>query len=54
MRNITYKTYDRLGIKLLTRLWLGFSHLSKQKFRHTFADSLNPLCSCSLQTEFTL
>ena len=26
---------------LLTRLWLSFSHLSGQKFRHTFKDSIN-------------
>ena len=51
--NRTYKIYDPLGIKLLTRLRLGFSHLSEHKFRHNFADSLNPLCSCSLETEST-
>ena len=49
--NSTYKIYDPLGIKLLTRLQLGFSHLSQHKFRHNFTDSLNPLCSCSLETE---
>ena len=47
----SYKIYDPLGIKLLTRLWLGFSHLSEHKFRRNFADSLNPLCSCSYCTE---
>ena len=51
--NSTYKIYDLLGIKLLTRLRLGFSHLSEHKFRHKFADSLNPLFSCSLETEST-
>ena len=54
IENSTYKIYDPLGIKLLTRLRLGFSHLSEHKFRHNFADSLNPLCSCSLETESTL
>ena len=52
--NSTYKIYDRLGIKLLTRLWLGFSQLFEHKFRHNFADSLNPICSCSLETESSL
>ena len=42
--NSTY-TYN-----LLTRLRLGFNHLSKHRFRHNFAGSLNPLCSCSLET----
>ena len=45
---------ERIGIKLLTRLRLGFSHLSEHIFRHNFADSLNPLFSCSLETESTL
>ena len=52
--NSTYKMHDSLGIKLLTRLWLCFNLLSKHKFRHNFVDSLNPLCSCSLETESTL
>ena len=29
IRNSTYKIYDPLGIKILTKLRLGFSHLSK-------------------------
>ena len=54
IENSTYKIYDPLGIKLLTRLRLGFSRLSEHKFRHNFADSLNPLCYFSLETESTL
>ena len=43
---------DPKGIKYLTRLRLNFSHLIRQhKFRHNFQDTLNPLCSCSLETE---
>ena len=49
--NSANKNYDPLGIILLIRLRLGFSHLSEHKFRHSFADSLNPLYSCSLETE---
>ena len=52
--NSTYKPYDMLGIKPLTRLQFGFSDLFKQKFRHNSAESLNPLCTCSLETESTL
>ena len=48
--NSTYKVYEPLGIKLLTRLQLGFSHLFKHKFRQNSADSLNPLCSGSLES----
>ena len=52
--NSTENIYNPLGIKLLTRLRLGFSHLSEHEFRHNFGDSLDPLCSCSLETESTL
>ena len=52
--NGTYETYDPLGIKLLTRLRLAFSHFSEHKFRHNFPESLNPLCSCSLEIEYLL
>ena len=51
--NVTYGIYDPLGVRLLNRLRLGFSHLREHKFRHNFADTLNPLCSCSLETEDT-
>ena len=46
-----YRIYEPLGIKLLHRLWLSFSHLGEHKFRHNFADTVNPLCSCSLEIE---
>ena len=53
LENDTYGIYDPLGIRLLSRLCLGFSHLRKYTFRHNFADTLNPLFSCSLKTEDT-
>ena len=40
--------YDQVDIKLLTRLWLGFSCLRKNKIKHNSEDDLNPLCSCSI------
>ena len=49
----TYGIYDPLGVRLLSRLRLGFSHLRKHKFRHNFADTLKLLCSCSFETEDT-
>ena len=51
--NKTFSIYDPLGIKLLNRLRVDFSHLNEHKFRHNFADTLNPLYSCSLETETT-
>ena len=44
---------DSVGVKLLTRLRLGFSHLREHKFRHGFRDILNPLCPCNIETETT-
>ena len=42
---------DYSGLKLLTRLRLNLSHLNDHKFRHNFRDTLNPLCTCSLEPE---
>ena len=52
--NSIHKIYKPRGTKLLTRLRLGFAHVLEHIFRHNFADTLNPLCSCSLETESTL
>ena len=51
--NKTFSIYDPFGIKLLNRLRVDFSHLNEHKYRHNFEDTLNPLCSCSLETETT-
>ena len=37
-----------MGIKYLTRLRLGLSHINDHKFRHNFQDRLNSLCPCTL------
>ena len=42
-----------LGIKLLSRLRLGLSHLREHKFRHNFLDTINPLCSCNIEPKST-
>ena len=46
--NSTYRIHNPAGIRLLTCLRLGLSHLNEHKFRHNFADCVNPLCSCSI------
>ena len=48
-----FSIHHPIGVKLLVTLSLGFSHLHQQKFRHNFHDTLNPLCSCSLELETT-
>ena len=52
-QNSIYNIHDPLGIKYLTRLRLGLSHLNEHEFGNNFQDCLNPLCSCSLQLETT-
>ena len=52
-RSVTIGLTDTIGIKLITRLRLGFSHLPEHKFSHNFQDTLNPLCSCSIEAEST-
>ena len=48
-----FNIHDPKGIKLLTRLRVGLSHLRYHKFKHNFLDTLNPLCSCNIETEST-
>ena len=43
-----------LGLKLLTRLRIGFSHSKEHKFKHNFQDSVNSLCSCGNDIESTV
>ena len=44
--NNVYYCHNPKGIKLLTRLRLGLSHLREHKVKHSFQDCLNPLCLC--------
>ena len=51
--NNIFNVHNTKGIKLLTRLQVGFSHLKEHKFRHNFVDAINPLCSCGNFVEST-
>ena len=51
--NQIFNFHNPNGIKLITRLRLGNSHLRGHKFRHHFQDTLNPLCSCGENIEST-
>ena len=42
-----------IGIKLIIRLRLGFSHLLEHKFKYNLQDTLNTVCSWSLEVETT-
>ena len=51
--NSSFNIHNPYGIKPLTRLRLGLSHLRDHKFRYCFQDTLNPLCDCGNDTETT-
>ena len=46
-----FKCNNLRGVKLLTRLRLGLSHLCEHKLKHSFQDILNPICSCGNDIE---
>ena len=48
-----YRIHNPVGLKLLTRLTFGLSHLNEHRFNHNFQSSIDPLCSCSLAIEST-
>ena len=49
--NSVFRCHNLKGIKLLSRLRLGLSHLREHKFKHGFLDSLNPICRCGQNIE---
>ena len=53
VQNNIFNISDPQGLKLLTRLRLGFSHLNEHRLRHNFKECVNPVCSCSLEIEDT-
>ena len=52
--NRTFNCHNPIGIKLITRLRLGLSHLRDHKFKHNFLDCLNPICCCGQDIETTV
>ena len=51
--NSIFNIHNPLGIKYLTRLRIGFSHLKEHQFRPNFQDSVDAMCSCGSATETT-
>ena len=49
--NRTFKCRSPIGIKLITRLRLGSSHLRDHNFMHNFLDCLNLICCCGKDIE---
>ena len=51
--NSFFNCHTPKGIKFVTRLRLGLSHLREHKFKHSFQDFLNPFRSCGLDIKST-
>ena len=49
--NSFFDCHNPIGIKYITRIRLGLSHLRDHKFKHSFQDTLNPLCNCRNDVE---
>ena len=52
--NSIYNMHNPLGVKYLTTLRIGFSHLKEHIFKHNFQDSVDLMCSCSSGIETTI
>ena len=50
LENFIFNIFNPEGLKLFTRLRLGFSHLNENRVRHNFQECLNALCTCGLET----
>ena len=46
-----HNIYKSIGLKLLTRLRLGLSHLNEHRLNRNFENCVNPLCNYSLEVE---
>ena len=52
-KNLLFCIDDPVGVKLLTRLRLQFSHLNEQKFRYGFSDTINPMRAYRAEVQIT-
>ena len=51
--NSVYNCHNPKGLKFITTLRLGVSHLREHKFKYSFQDTINPICNCGLDIEPT-
>ena len=49
--NLFFDCHNPIRIKYITRIRLGLSHLREHKFKHSFQDTLNPICNCGNDVE---
>ena len=46
-----YNYHNPIGIKHVTRIRLGLSHLREHRFKHSFQDSVSPTCNSGIEFE---
>ena len=49
--NSIFNCHNPKAIKYLSRIRFGLSHLSEHKYKHSFQDTLNPICACGSDIE---
>ena len=49
--NSVYTVHGNNSMKLVTCLKLDFNHLKQDQLKHSFLDTINPMCSCSSEPE---
>lgn len=50
-KNSVYTVHDNNGMKLVTCLKLDFNHLKQDQLKHSFQDTIYPMCSCGSEPE---
>ena len=51
--NSVYNCHNPKGLRFIIRLRVGLSHLREHRFKHSFQDTINLLCSYDLDIEST-
>ena len=51
--NIVFNCDDHKGIRFITRLWIGLSHLYEHKMKWNSKNYVTPICSCCLDIKLT-
>ena len=51
--NQVFNVESSEGLKFVTRIKLGLSHLTDHKFKHNFQDCVNFICSCGQEIEIS-
>ena len=45
-----FDCHNPIGIKYITRIRLELTHLREHKFKHSFQDTLNPICNYGIES----